>query len=388
MHGNFAGKDYRLVGRVVMGETEGSETYYWNEFNLESQDGSSADLVFEETERGGEWRLFTMFEPEYPMTAADAATKRVGDHINLTGEDVRVTLRSTSRVYHIEGKAPEGVEVGDVADYFNAEAGNVMQVVSWTAEEVECYNGVDLPQNVVAVAFNLPRVSDASLFSGSGGSSWLGSNAENYDSAAKFFLKAALLIFLFIIVLGRNFSCSTDYESAPAKKIPAGAPPLTVGATGKVLDRNYHVTGRAVVEIAEVGDCFERHEYQLTDDNGQTALLVCGMKPDGKNWTLFAPLTPLLPPSAKECAARKISDAVNVDGVVGNIREIFLSTLRQTEGTISGEWPGSSVRFGYLAQSDYNSLLVRWNNSGISFQRGMNIPAGTVTAAFPGQPPR
>ena len=42
MHGNFAGKDYRVAGRVVMGETEGGETYYWNEFNLESTDGSYA----------------------------------------------------------------------------------------------------------------------------------------------------------------------------------------------------------------------------------------------------------------------------------------------------------------------------------------------------------
>ena len=134
MHANFGGRDYRLIGRVVMGVTDDGETYYWNEFNLEARDGSCADLVYEETERGGEWRLFTMFEPEYPMTATDAATKRVGDSLNLTGTDVRVTLRDTSRVYHIESKAPEGVEVGDVANYFNAEAGDVMQVVSWPGE--------------------------------------------------------------------------------------------------------------------------------------------------------------------------------------------------------------------------------------------------------------
>ncbi len=132
MHGNFSGKDYRLVGRVVLGETEAGETYYWNEFNLVAGDGSYADLVYEETERGGEWRLFTMFDPEYPLTAADAATKRIGDRLNLNGTDVRVTLVETSHVYRIEGQAPEGIEVGAEADYFNAEAGEIMQVVSWT----------------------------------------------------------------------------------------------------------------------------------------------------------------------------------------------------------------------------------------------------------------
>ena len=157
MHANFGGKDYRLVGRVVMGVTDDGDTYYWNEFSLESRDGSQADLVYEETERGGEWRLFTMFEPEYPMTATDAATRRVGDSLNLTGTDVRVTLLDTSRVYRIEGLAPEGVEVGDVANYFNAESGEVMQVVSWTGDEIEFFNGVNLSSGVVNSAFNLPQ---------------------------------------------------------------------------------------------------------------------------------------------------------------------------------------------------------------------------------------
>ena len=89
MTANLGGPDYRVVGRVVMGMKDAGETYYWNEFNLVSDDGESATLVFEETERGGEWRLFTLFEPEYPMTAADAATKRVGDQLNLDGRDVR-----------------------------------------------------------------------------------------------------------------------------------------------------------------------------------------------------------------------------------------------------------------------------------------------------------
>jgi len=384
MHGNFAGKDYRVAGRVVMGETEGGETYYWNEFNLESTDGGYADLVYEETERGGEWRLFTMFEPEYPMTAADAATKRVGDRINLTGEDVRITLRSASRVYHIEGQAPEGVEVGDVANYFNAEAGNDMQVVSWTGDDVEYYNGVTIPQSVVAAAFNVPRASNSSSFSGDD-SSWLGGNAEHYDSGVKFFLKAALVIFFFIIVFGRHFSCSN--ESAPVKKATAGVPPLTVGATGKLLGRNYHITAHAVVEIAEVGARFERHEYQLLDDDdGITDLLVCGMKADDKDWELFTPLSNPLSPSPQQCAAKKAGDMVNIDSVIAFVHELFLSTTRQVEGTTSADWQPGDMRFGFEAQGVSDLLLARWNAVAVSFQRGTNVATNEVTAAFAGPP--
>ena len=89
------------------------------------------------------------------MTAEEAATKRVGDPLNLDGTDVRVTLVDESRVYHIEGEAPEGVEVGDVAHYFNAGGGEHMVVVSWTGDEVECYHGVNLSQSIVAAAFNV-----------------------------------------------------------------------------------------------------------------------------------------------------------------------------------------------------------------------------------------
>ena len=387
MHGNFAGKDYRVAGRVVMGETEGGETYYWNEFNLEASDGGYADLVYEETEHGGEWRLFTMFEPEYPMTAADAATKRVGDRINLTGEDVRITLRSTSRVYHIEGRAPEGVEVGDVANYFNAQAGNDMQVVSWTGEEVEYYNGVTIPQSVVAVAFKMPRASEASQFGRSYDSSWLGGNDEHYDGVVKFFLKAIPVVFLFIIIFGRNFSCSADYESAPVKKVDAGAPPLTVGAAGKLLDRNYHITAHAVVEIAEVGARFERHEYQLTNDDGQAGLLVCGMKPDDKDWRLFEPLLVVSMPGPQEFAAKKAGDTVTIEGMTGKVRDLFLSSVRQADGAPSTDWQPGDVRFGFEAQGEHELLLVRWDSTAVNVQRGTGIPAKEAAAAL-GQPAR
>src|ERR1700749_2227948 len=155
MTGTFSDVTYRVLGRVVMGVVDDGTAYYWNEFNLKADSGESATLVYEVTERGGEWRWFTMFDPQFPITAADAATKRVGDPLNLDGTDVRVTLLDRSRVYYIEGQAPEGEEVGDHAEYFNAESGNTMIVVSWTGDEVECYHGVTISASVVAQAFNI-----------------------------------------------------------------------------------------------------------------------------------------------------------------------------------------------------------------------------------------
>ena len=213
-----------------------------------------------------------------------------------------------------------------------------------------------------------------------------GSGSGNYNSGVKFGLQAAFVLFLFFIIFGRTLSCSTDYEASPVKKISAGTSPLTIGASGKLNDKHYRVTGHVVVEIAEVGLDFERHEYQLTNDDGITDLLVCGLKPGEKNWTLFTPLAPLLPPSAKECAAKKIGEMVNVDGVDGPVREIFLSTFHQAEGTAATEGQTGSPWFGYLAQAEYSSLFVRWNSRTISFQHGKNVAANDAIAAFAGQP--
>src|SRR6185436_1169533 len=96
--GVLAGRQFRIVGRVVMGMDDNGETYYWNEFNIVDNAGEHATLVFEDTDRGGEWKLFTMFEPQYTMTAEDAATRRIGDELNLEGTQVRVSLVDESQV--------------------------------------------------------------------------------------------------------------------------------------------------------------------------------------------------------------------------------------------------------------------------------------------------
>src|SRR5260370_40802875 len=96
-----------------------------------------------------------MSEPTRGLSAEDAAAKRVGGTMDLDGTRVRVTLVRQSRIYHVEGTAPEGEAVGCLADYFNAEAGNEMFVVSWTGSEIEFYRGRTIPKSEVASAFQL-----------------------------------------------------------------------------------------------------------------------------------------------------------------------------------------------------------------------------------------
>ena len=380
MSGNLGGKDYRVAGRSVLGESESGELYYWNEFNLETSSGEQATLVYDETNPASQWRLFTLFDPEYPMTAADAAGKRIGDQLNLTGQDVRVTFRGVSRVYHIEGQAPEGEEVGTAAEYFNAEAGEVMQVVSWTGEEVEYYNGVNLSRGAVAAAFGLPRE-----LGGAGGeifSGFSGSDTGNYISGRKFATWAAIIFILLFVVFGRGFSCSSGGEAAPVQKTLASPPPLAVGAVGTLFDQHYRVTAHALVEIAEVGSRWERHEYELTDDSGATALLVCGDKPNDADWIVFEPFYPVAAPTAKQMAAKNLGDPVELDGYTGKVDGIFLCTMEQTDGAELGGTRNGMVSYGLRSTNESRPLLARWNAAGIQFFHGRSLPTKKAAAGL------
>lgn len=381
MVGTLTGKQYRVAGRVVMGMDDEGDTYYWNEFNLVSDDGDSVTLVYEVTESGGEWRLFTMFEPENPMSVQEATSKRVGDSVNLEGRPIRITLVDESKVYFIEGQAPEGVEVGDVAHYFNAEAGNSMIVVSWTGDEAEFYRGLDLPRATVASAFNLGSESGREATTASFGSSFLSGTAMGSPSST-FPLKMVAALLGFAVLIGGYAIWRHKHPQSVVAKAHAPAAPLVVGSAGTLDGKHYRVRAHALVEIAEVGRLYDRHEYLLSGDDESWALLVYGSKPRAKDWVLFTPVEPVTPLTPQQAAALRAGDTVNLDGQVAPVSEIFQSAIRESDSPELPDLKTGSVSFGFSGQYGSNLLLARWNERGIAFHRGKVLTAKEVTATF------
>jgi hypothetical protein len=373
--GLFHGQKYRVIGRVLLGEKEEDMIYGWNEFNLVTDSGEAATLVFEQTQRGPEWRWFTMFEPEFELPAEDAATKRVGDIVNLDGVDVTVTLVQESRIYHIDGTAPEGQRVGSRANYFNAEAGSKMIVVSWTGQEMEYYKGVTISVGMVAAAFNLP-VGQLLKFNLAGGGGSSGTDV------AKVLVPVIIGLFLFIWLLTNIPSGTRE----PAVVIHlATASPLTVGSAGSLNGTHYQIVGRAQVEIAEIGNFVDRQEYYLRDDETNDALLVYGENPYAKDWILFTPLHPAIALTPQQAGNVRLGQTVNVDGVIASVSELFRSTIQQVEDPEQPGWRSGDVRYGFCAHAGSTNLLVRWNEQDIEFEQGRPLDPKTVTAAF-GQP--
>ena len=387
--GTLNGWRVRVAGRLVMSMEDGRETYYWNEFHLVDDAGTSASLVFEETEDGAEWKLFRDFTPVHPMTAAEAASKRVGDSVNLDGTPVRITLVDESRVYHIEGSAPEGVEVGDVAKYFNADAGNRMLVASWTGDEIEFYEGLDASAESVADAFKIPR--DAAP----GTVNYLDTATRNAGPGGRgsggVFTKIVIAIFSAATLFG-GYSClskrwSSQTAGKPRAKIAAPALQLPTGAQGMLAQHNYSVDGQALVEIARVAGRHDRREYPLHDDASQAALLVNGLSGGSKEWHLFRPAE--VPPglTPHDAATKRKGSPVNVDGRTMKIIDLF-----QSKGiTASGNSQNANVlpaplQYGFVASEAGEWLIARWTENQIQFLRGTAVPEAEVISALARKP--
>jgi hypothetical protein len=377
MSGTLLGKAYRVAGRVVMGMEDAGETYYWNEFNLVSSGGDSTTLVFEETERGGEWRLFTMFEPDCPIPAEDAATKAVGDPLNLDGTDVQVTLVDESRVYYIEGQAPAGVEVGDVARYFNAEAGDTMIVVSWTGSEVECFHGENLSAQTVASAFGV-SVPAAGVGAGFANVwSKLPAEGKRWSWVVPLFLVGG-------IAVASYAACFSKPSRGGPRKTGAPATSVAVGNRGLLGGHGFRVESQTLLEMARVRSLAEQREFELVDESsGQRLILVAGLLPETKKWFLFRPMTlgEDLPPT--QAAAVQPGQVVRLDGLSVVVSQLFQVTVRQVE---NAAMPVGKTWYGFLAESGASQVLVRWDDERIQAYRGTSYSPAEIKAAFTAKP--
>ncbi len=358
--GQLNGQNFHIVGRIEMAMDDEGETYGWNEYYLVAPDGNAATLVQEDGEHGVEWRIFRLIEPTRPITAAEAATKKVGDTVDLTGERLRVSLVDESRVVRIEGQAPEGVEEGDVARYFNAESGNQMLVVSWTGEEVEVFRGIQLPGHAVNRAFGLtpPPVQLRPAVS---------AKPPGSGTTRKVLVTIVLALLGVGIVNGRRFGCSNTSGSTSAP-MPI-APKLALGHTGMVHGTAHRVANRTQVEIARVGTRHTRQEYQLTDETGASVFLVQGTSRSADEWLWLQPMeaTAEAPLRPSQAATNRVGDAVAINGETLRVTDLFLTRIRATEGTNTAragmEWYGLEARGPNLR------VMARWDENHLNTYR-------------------
>jgi hypothetical protein len=327
--------------------------------------------VYEVTEHGAEWRWFTMFDPPSPMTAAEANARQIGDSINLDGNELRVTLREHSRVYHVEGEPPEGEGLGTEADYFNAEAGSTMDVVSWTGDEVEFYHGKTITAMSVAHAFNISpsTLSELRL-----------SGVTNYSHSS--FPAGAIFGLIGFIILLLILLPSISSSPRPPAVVHVAAPSaaLTVGSSGNLEGKSYAIVSDALVEVREMGTIFQRHEFHLRDQDGNGALLIHGWKPGANDWYLFTLLEPSEPMTPQQAAAVQLGNNVTIGNMTNIANELFSFTTLNVKTSDILQSKTGEVFYAFSGQSGPLLSLVRWNDSVITYYSGSALLEDPVAA--------
>ncbi|MEO6995311.1 MAG: DUF4178 domain-containing protein [Lacunisphaera sp.] len=384
--GVLDGRRYTVAGRTVLSVVFDGETYEWNEFNLVDSSDKALTLVYEEAEDGPEWKVFKLFEPLRSISAADAKAKRTGEWVDFGGTKARVTLIDRSRIVFVEGRVPEGVAPGVEADYFNAENGDRMIVVSWSGEEVECYEGSVTSARRIEAAFGLPpaAVARSSLSGGMGG----GSNFSPHLMVVAVVVVVSLLGFF---GLSRPHNSGLRLAASVPQKRLAAPSPLPVGAVGVLAGKTFRVVAHALVEISRLGDRFDGHEYALTTASDDHALLVEALQGKSTDWYLLttgitpADLTPF------EAASFRQGQSVLVDGRARQVTQLFQLRVISKDGDDSVlPWP-TGMGYGFLAKPDGVAgdanqwVLARWTETGIKSYRVSIVSDSALRNGFGAQ---
>jgi hypothetical protein len=283
-----------------------------------------------------------------------------------------VTLVQRSQVYFVEGKLPEGVRVGQHANYFNAETADKMVVVSWTGEEMEFFTGRTISCGEVASAFKLTGLARFGFMLGGGRSFF---SARVIFPLLFFGIIAMVLILMLKVV-------STPGRPPAVVVLPEAATSLSVGEAGVLEGRHYQIASHAVVDIAETGLRFRRHEYELDDDDTNVFLLISGAGKDAGNWTLDTPIQPATPLSPEQAGTLPAGHTVALETESPRIDKLFRSTIVKTDGDSPAKYLAGGVLYGFAATMKSNILIVRWNTTNIVWLKGTVLSDKIVRAAF------
>ncbi len=380
MKGPIDNRSYTVRCRVVLSVRVKGELYYWNEYLLDAGSGELVTLCYEEDETGCVWRLFSELNPLRPLSAREAASKKVGDQVDLGRGPLRVTLVNRSRVVHVEGDAPDWLTVGDEAEFFNAEANGRMLVVSWTGEEVEYYYGGTIPRRLVADAFGLPHLREGSrapsTYPGAGSSSFSSSHGWIGWLMVIGIVGVAAMI---VLIANRE----PPRAPAPPAKLAAPAYELPVASQGALPGlESFRITGRSIVEVGEVGARFDRHEYTLRLPDGDQALLVDVTAKGMSSWLLLRPVPTPSAWTPAGLAAMRVGQPLKWGGQPFPVARIQGGRLLSRSGEAADLANVGEQRYGLIAREPGEWLVARWSATELKVYRGRELSENDVRQAF------
>jgi hypothetical protein len=345
----------------VLGAQEDGEIYTWNEFYLKDDSGHEATLTWEQTEEGISWKLFQYFEPGTPLDYAKASRIKLGDRVNIDGLEAKVDYVGESQVYLIEGEAPEGVQLGDKARYFNAWLGNNQLVVSWTGNEVEHFLGDVLSERQVARAYGVSMPAPASA------GSYVSAQSRGVFGSfpIKTFLVGILALCAIVFYVLAPGSCASSGKgSGRVQTAPAAS--YGVGALESFLGNDYRIESRALVECARADGTHFCRLYVLKRSDGALLRLIQGTDQARDEWLVLKEETAPADFLPGELGSFKVGNLLPYGTLSYQVRRLQRFRLVSYEGGKPDGFVSGAFRYGFFAQETGGStLLFDWDAASV-----------------------
>lgn len=376
MSGELRGRRYTVRGWVVYSVEIDGEKYYWTEFNVADANGLGATLVFEETEDGPTWKWFTLLEPRRPLTIAEAEAKKVGDTVEYEGRSIPITLVDESNAEEIEGEPPGNVARGEVARYFNADAGQQrLFVATWVGGKIEFYIGQTIGRRLVESAFGLPRMAGRNENYASAGAGTSLEIGEGWRAILG--IGAFLLVILVNSFSGCEREPDVQFAAGPGLKA-ASAQAVPVGARATIDGHVLAVAAHAKVTVLQPRARFEEHEYWLRSDDGREMLLLQGWAGSANHWLLLESGSVSTNTDAFAAARIRALTSIELDGQRYTVTDLLLARAGQVDGDASGAPWSARDQYGFLARRGDEWVLCRWDEKRILWFKGRLVPPAAL----------
>src|ERR1041385_5833187 len=108
------------------------------------------------------------------------------------------------------------------------------------------------------------------------------------------------------VSLPRRLNSSVFIVRPSSRTLTLSPPAVKLGSSGSLNGSTWLVQRHVSVQITEVGRRYERHEYELKNSDGASALLIYGFNPGQKDWYLFTPVELSAPLTPQDAAAKRV----------------------------------------------------------------------------------
>jgi hypothetical protein len=154
--------------------------------------------------------------------------------------------------------------------------------------------------------------------------------------------------------------------------------PLRLGMKGRLMGRDYEVTGHLILSNVEEGVRYAWHEFQLAAPGGEVLYLEF----DEGQWKAMVPFVPQQPLGPEQLAGTVKGARLSLDGSAATVQDSGRATVDFVEGELTWKAKaGDAVQ--YVDARAFNRVYtVEWRPEEIEFYRGKFLAEREVLTAF------